>query len=87
MSYFELKKTWGFGHIQIKQIPHYCIINADVILSARPAIYGCYFDGIKKRRKYLGPDIENSLLNVKNAKQTLNYWYAKQTLIYWYSLQ
>ena len=76
MNYFELKKTWEFGHIQIKQI-----------LSARPAIYGYYFDGIKKRRKYLGPDIENSLFNVKNAKQTLNYWYAKQTLIYWYSLQ
>jgi len=81
MNYFELKITWDYGPIQIKQ-PAYCDISR-----VQAAVYGYFFDGIKKRRKYLGPDIENSLFNVKNAKQTLNYWHAKQTLMYWYSLQ
>ena len=80
MNYFELKKKWGFGDIKINQIPYYRNISQDVIMSVRPAIYGCFFDGSKIRKKYLGPDIENSLLNVKNARQTLIYWYGLRGL-------
>ena len=75
MSCFDLKKTWGLGHIEMKQTP-YCNISTDVVISVRPAVYGCYFDGTIFRRRYLGHDIENVFLNVMTAKQAILYWYG-----------
>ena len=75
MNYFELKKTWGLGHIEMKQTP-YCTISTDVVISVRPFVYGCYFDGTKIRRRYLGHDIENAFLRVKTARQAIRYWYG-----------
>ena len=80
MNYFELKMKWGFGHIQIKQDHYYyqCNSKEDLITTMTPqsTVYGFHFNGTKWRRRYLGPDIENSLFNVKNARQTLMYWYG-----------
>ena len=76
MNFFELKKKWWLGHIEMKQAT-YCKRFGDESWSA---VYGCYFDGTIFRRRYLGHDIKNAFINVMTAKQTILYWYGLNRL-------
>ena len=70
MNYFDLKKTWGLGHIEIKQ-PTYCDIGR-----VQAAVYGYYFDGTKTRIRFLGTDIDNAFLNVQIDRHIIIHWYG-----------
>ena len=79
MNYFELKRAWGEGHIEIKPVA----CRKRCLFTHLTSINACYFDGTKIRKRYLGSNIKNAFDIVQEFKSHIlngQEWYREN---YW----
>ena len=76
LNYFELKRVWGEGHIEIKPIS----CNKKCLFTHLSDINAYFFDGTEVHKRYLGNNIELALDLVKKFKSCIRNdldWYRE----------